>query len=78
MSHFSYTELKHQEYLRIPGIKTKEMPNLFKWRVRMAPKVKVLAVIRNIFCAVCGNHLDNQPTFLRNFLAGVDGWLSRG
>ena len=60
-----YLELKLQEYFKIPGIKTKEMLNLFKWRVRMAPfGENYRKKDEHIVCPLCFNHLDNQPTFL--------------
>ena len=36
MNNLQYTEIRMQEYLKTPGIKTEEVLNLFKWRVRMA------------------------------------------
>ena len=37
MNNLQYTKIKMQEYLKTPGIKTEEVLNIFKWRVRMAP-----------------------------------------
>ena len=37
MSGLYYSELKLQNYFQIPGIKTEEILNLFKWRTRMTP-----------------------------------------
>ena len=34
MSNLYYSELKLQEYLKIPGTQTKETLNIFKWRAR--------------------------------------------
>ena len=33
MNNLQYTEIKMQEYLKTPGIKTEEVLNIFKWRV---------------------------------------------
>ena len=33
MNNLQYTEIKMQEYLKTPGIKTDEVLNIFKWRV---------------------------------------------
>ena len=66
MNQLYYSELKLQEYFKIPGIETKEMLNLFKWRVRMAPLGENFRGNReNVLCPLCGNHLDSQPTFLQ-------------
>ena len=66
MNQLYYPELKLQEYFKIPGIETKEMLNLFKWRVRMAPLGENFRGNKeNISCPLCSNHLDNQPTFLQ-------------
>ena len=66
MSQLFYTELKLQEYFRIPGIKTKDMLNLFKWRVRMVYLGENFRGNKeHVLCPLCGNHLDNQPTFLQ-------------
>ena len=37
MDNLYYSELKLQTYFKIPGIQTKEVLTLFKWRVGMAP-----------------------------------------
>ena len=37
MSNLHYTDLKIQDYFKIEGINIKQVQNLFKWRVRMAP-----------------------------------------
>ena len=66
MNQLYYSELKLQEYFKMPGIETKEMLNLFKWRVRMAPLGENFRGNKeNILCPLCSNHLDNQPTFLQ-------------
>ena len=58
--------VKTQDNFKIPGIKTKEMLNLFKWRVRMAPLGENFRGNKeHILCPFCQNHLDNQPTFLQ-------------
>ena len=61
MKNLYYKEMKIQEYFKIEGISTKQVQNLFKWRVRMAllgenfrgnEKYKI--------CPLCSLHLDNQ------------------
>ena len=66
MNNLHYSELKLQDYFKMPGIKTKEMLNLFKWRTRMAPLGENYRENQgHIMCPLCQNHLDNQPTFLQ-------------
>ena len=66
MSNLHYSELKIQEYFKTPGIQKREIQNLFKWRVRMAPLGENFRGNQgNIVCPLCHNHLENQSTFLQ-------------
>ena len=61
MQNLFYSELRTQDYLRIPGFKTDEAQNLFKWRVRMAPLGENFrGNSGHVVCPLCQNHLDNQ------------------
>ena len=65
MDNLHYSELRLQTYFKTPGIQTKEVLNLFKWRVGMAPLGENFRGNGcNIMCPLCGLHLDNQQTIL--------------
>ena len=66
MNGLYYSELKLQDYFKIPGIKKKELQNLFKWRVRMAPLGENFrGKTVNKVCPMCHIHLDNQSTIFK-------------
>ena len=66
MNNLYYSELKLQNYFKIPGIQTKEVLNLFKWRVRMAPLGENFRGGNGVIvCPLCQNHLDNQNTIFQ-------------
>jgi hypothetical protein len=66
MSDLYYPELKLQDYFKTPGIETKEILNLFKWRTRMTPLGENYRGDQgHILCPLCSNHLDNQPGLLQ-------------
>ena len=61
MSNLYYPELKLQDCYKIEGIQTKEVQNLFKWRVKMAPFGENFRGNNlNVVCKLCHSHLDNQ------------------
>ena len=61
MQNLYYSDLRTQDYLKIPGIKTDEAQNLFQWRLRMAPLVKNFrGNSGHVVCPLCQNHLNNQ------------------
>jgi hypothetical protein len=66
MDNLYYSELKLQSYFKIPGIQTREVLNIFKWRVRMAPLGENYRGNNgNIVCPLCHTHLDNQNTIFQ-------------
>ena len=66
MNGLYYSELKLQDYFKIPGIKKNELQNLFKWRVRMAPLGENFrGKTVNKVCPMCHIHLDNQSTIFK-------------
>ena len=61
MSNLHYTELKIQDYFKIEGINIKQVQNLFKWRVRMAPMGENFRGSEKAkMCPLCQAHLDSQ------------------
>ena len=63
MDDLHYTDLEQQRYFKIPGIQTKQVLNLFKWRVRMAPLGENFRGNEcNVICPLCQSHLDNQSS----------------
>ena len=66
MYNLHYSELGLQTYFKIHGIQTKEVLNLFKWRVGMAPLGENFRGNGcNVMCPLCDVHLDNQPTIFQ-------------
>ena len=63
MDDLHYTDLEQQRYFKIPGIQTKQVLNLFKWRVRMAPLGENFRGNEcNVIYPLCQSHLDNQSS----------------
>ena len=56
-----YEDLVLQDYFKIEGISTKQVQNIFKWRVRMAPLGENFRGNEQFkICPLCFSHLDNQ------------------
>ena len=63
MDDLHYTDLELKRYFEIPGIQTKQVLNLFNWRVRMAPLGENFRGNEsNVVCPLCQTHLDNQSS----------------
>ena len=79
MNNLEYSELKLQEYFKLPGIRIEQVREVFKFRTRMLPfGENFKGAKESVICPLCGLHIDSQawclqcPAMMNELLSSVN------